>query len=377
MQRLTVLVLVALLAACSSKAKLREPTPLQDVVNPQLNIKTAWTVQAGEGSGKYYTALRPAVSGDGVFTADINGVVQAFDPASGKRLWRVKTNARIVSGPTLAANTVLMGTMDGEIIALKRTDGAPYWRAQMPSEALAAPSGDGTLVIARSSDGQVQALSAVSGQRVWSFDRTVPNLTLRGLGKALIDDNIVYIGMDNGRVAALHMRDGQPMWEQLITVPGGRNELERLNDVDGAMLLDGADLFIASFGGEVVRADRNTGQVQWRHAVKSFTGPVRAGDVIVVSDEAGVVWGLDRYTGAATWRNEDLKYRRLSGAQVFEGHVVVGDYQGYLHWLDPKDGRLVARNRVGSKPIRATPVVADGRLYIENQQGKVAALTVH
>src|SRR5690606_8215095 len=107
------------------------------------------------------------------------------------------------------------------------------------------------------------------------------------------------------------------------------------------------DLFAASFGGELARVDGDTGQVLWRRTVKSYNGFARVGDLVVTTDEAGVVWALDANTGAAAWTNEDLKYRRLSPPAAFEGAIVVGDFEGYLHWLDPKDGRLVARMRAG------------------------------
>jgi outer membrane protein assembly factor BamB len=376
LRRLAVVVTIAAVAGCSSDGKVREPAELQDIVNPQLKPKTVWTARAGVGSDDYRSALGAAVEPDAVFAADVRGRVYAFDPASGKRIWQAETDARVISGPTVSGNAVFVGTMEGEIIALKRADGEPYWRAQISSEALAPPVSDGTLVITRGGDGLVQALSAVSGTRTWVFDRSVPNLTLRGLGMPVIEGSLAYVGMDNGRVAALRMTDGQPLWEQLITAPAGRNELERLNDVDGRLLLEDGDLFVASFGGEVVRVDGDTGQVLWRRELKSYTGPVRIGELVVVADEAGVVWGLDANTGAAAWRNEDLKYRRLSPAQAFGGKIVVGDFEGYLHWLDASDGRLVARSRAGGDPIQARPVVGDGLLYVYNQAGRVSAIRI-
>ncbi|MEW6168558.1 MAG: outer membrane protein assembly factor BamB [Pseudomonadota bacterium] len=373
--RIWLLLGAAALAACSGDGKVREPTELQDIVSPQIKAAAAWTATAGRGSGKYYGALRPVVEADAVFAADVEGRVYAFDPRDGSRIWQADTDARVISGPTVSGNAVLVGTMDGEVIALKRADGAPYWRTTVSSEALAPPVSDGTLVIARSGDGRTHALSAVSGTALWVFDRSVPNLTLRGLGKPVIAGSLAFLGMDNGRVAAVRMADGQPLWEQLIAAPAGRNELERLNDVDGDLLLADDDLFAASFGGEVVRIDGETGQVLWRRpAVKSYNGVARAGSLIIVTDEAGVVWGLDAETGAAAWRNEDLKYRRLSAPGVFADTVVVGDYEGYLHWLDPRDGRLIGRTRAGSDPIRAAPTPGEGLLYTLNTAGRLAAI---
>ena len=87
-----------------------------------------------------------------------------------------------------------------------------------------------------------------------------------------------------------------------------------------------------------------------------------------------MIWGLDLATGAAAWKNESLQYRRLSPPAFFAGHVVVADFDGYVHVLDPKDGALVARTRAGGDPVLAAPVVSGERLYLLNAEGRLTAL---
>ena len=55
------------------------------------------------------------------------------------------------------------------------------------------------------------------------------------------------------------------------------------------------------------------------------------------------------------------------------GAVVVGDYDGYLHWMDRGSGRFVARERPGRTRISASPVVVGDRLFVIDDNGKVAA----
>src|SRR3546814_945953 len=95
-------------------------------------------------------------------------------------------------------------------------------------------------------------------------DRTVPSLTLRGLSAPVVVGNRVYVGLDNGRVLALRTSDGQVAWEQVVSAPTGRNELERITDIDAPLLSDGGELFAASFGGEIACLDDETGQILWR-----------------------------------------------------------------------------------------------------------------
>ncbi|MGL4985098.1 MAG: outer membrane protein assembly factor BamB, partial [Plesiomonas sp.] len=56
------------------------------------------------------------------------------------------------------------------------------------------------------------------------------------------------------------------------------------------------------------------------------------------------------------------------------GYLVVGDSEGYLHWLDLGDGRFVAQNKVNSSGLYAQPVVADNTLLIQTRNGDVVAL---
>ena len=192
----------------------------------------------------------------------------------------------------------------------------------------------------------------------------------------LIEGNRVLLGMDSGRLAAVQLRDGAPLWEQPISVPSGRTELERLADID-AQLVDALDgVLVASYGGDVTLIDPVDGQSRWRRAIKSGAGVAVGGSNVFVSDADGVVWALDAASGAAVWKSEALQYRRLSPPAFFQGNVVVADYKGYLHFFDPADGKLVGRTRVGRDPILAPMVATDSTLYVYNVEGRLEALTI-
>ena len=362
------------LAACSNKAKVREPAKLTEIASPRLKLETDWTRSIGDGAEGRASGLRPLLEADALYAAEAGGDVYALDPVSGKELWRSRTKARVISGPSVVGDLVLVGTLDAEVIALKRADGSPRWRGRASSEVMAPPAGDGEVVVARSVDGRAYGLSVKDGSRLWSFDRTEPNLTLRGLSAPLIDGNTVLLGMDNGRLAAVRLNDGQPIWEQPISAPSGRTELERLTDIDAALLPSDDGVLVASYGGDVALIEPGNGESRWRRAIKSYAGLAIGAGNAYVSDADGVIWGLDLATGAAAWKNESLQYRRLSPPAFFAGHVVVADFDGYVHVLDPKDGALVARTRAGGDPVLAAPVVSGERLYLLNAEGRLTAL---
>ena len=356
-------------------AKVREPAKLKDIDKPTVRLDQRWSQSVGEGADGRPSGLKLALEDDALFVAERGGEVVALDPATGRERWKTKLKATIGSGPTVAGDLILIGTLEADVIALKRADGSTVWRAPVSSEVLAAPAASGDVVVARSVDGRVFGLSATDGHRLWTFDRTVPTLTLRGLSAPLIEGSRVLIGMDSGRLVAVQLKDGTPVWEQPVSVPSGRTELERLADIDAPLVETLGGVLVASYGGDVALVDGADGESRWRRAIKSGTGLSPGGPNVFVSDADGIVWALDAESGAAVWKNDALQYRRLSAPVFYKGMAVVADYEGYVHFLDAGDGHFVGCTRVGRKPILAPMVATDTTLYVMNVDGKLAALT--
>jgi len=376
--RVCAIALLAALAAagCSSKAKVREPAKLTDIADAKVRASDVWSQGIGKGADGRPTGLRPLLESDGLFVAESGGRVLALAPDSGRELWRKDLKARLSAGPSTLGDLVLLGTLDSEVIALKRATGEELWRASLSSEVLAPPAGAGNVVVARSIDGRTFGLSAADGKRLWSFDRTVPTLTLRGIAAPLVLGNRVLLGMDSGRLAAVQLADGAPLWEQAISVPSGRTELERLADIDAQLIETSDGVLASSYGGDVTLINPDDGESRWRRAIKTGTGLAVGGSNVYVADADGLLWALDAASGAAVWKTDVLQYRRLSTPVFFKGYVVVADYQGYLHFFDPADGKLVGRTRAGREPILAPMVATDQLLYVYNVEGRLEALTL-
>ena len=373
MSRFSIIVLAAALAlsACSGKGKVREPAELQEISAPALTVKTAWTRNTGDGADGQWTGLTVVPAVDAVFTADVSGNVTAWAPDTGEAIWTVETGARLISGPTLSGASLLFGTRDAEVIALARADGSEQWRTTLTAEVLAPPATDGTLVVARAGDGRVYGLSAVSGERRWVYDRSVPSLTLRGLSAPVLFSGAALVGHDNGRITALRMDEGTPIWEQVVALPSGRTELDRITDIDAQPLIVGENLIAVSYGGELVSLNLRNGEISWRRSIRSHTGVAAAGGRVFVTDDDGLVWSLDLDSGAAAWSSEALKYRQPSAPVVHQGRILVSDFEGYLHWLDAETGEIVAHTRAGSERLIGGPVVDGDRVYALSMNGKL------
>jgi outer membrane protein assembly factor BamB len=111
----------------------------------------------------------------------------------------------------------------------------------------------------------------------------------------------------------------------------------------------------------------------WARPFSTYTSLAISGNSLFGANIDSEVWAFDKSSGADMWKNDNLKYRWITAPAVQGDYVVVGDIEGYVHWLQVGDGALAGRERLSKKAIRAQPVVAGDLVYIEDVQGHLAA----
>ena len=340
---------------------------------PTLKVGKVWSTDIGKGLDKAGRQLRPAYSSGSLYAADYNGLLMAIDADSGRKQWEIKTKLPFTGGPGISDNLLLMGTQDGEVFAFDASTGTQLWSATVTSEVLAAPAeGDG-IVVVRCIDGRVFGLDADTGQRIWIYDHNVPLLTLRGNAPLLLRAGVVFVGYDGGQVVALRHDDGTLMWEQTLVTTEGRTELERLSDIDGQLVFIASDLLVSSYKNRLASLAANSGRLLWFKDISSATGVTVDRINLTLSDKDGNVWLLDRRNGAESWKHNQLLRRGLTRPVIYGSFVVVGDEDGYLHWINISDGQFAAREKVGGKGFSGPPLVVGNTLYVMTKKGKLIA----
>lgn len=392
MKRILLITLASLVAltGCHSfkKENIQPPTPLAKNFKPTVDVTRVWHARIGDGAGRSGVRLRPTVV-DGVLYADsTDGKLAAFNAATGKKLWskssrthgwfgwgdKKRKDATYAGGPAVDGKLLVVGTLDGHVYGVNAQDGSPRWEAYLNTEILVAPVIVGDTVVVRGGDGRVYALNAANGSRRWVYDQdTVPLLSLRGNGPLLVANGVVFFGSDDGKLIALRLDNGAKLWEQRLSSGEGRTEIDRLDDADGAILLDGNTLYASAYHGNLVSVDGPSGRPLWSRRFSTYTSLALGGNAIYGVNDDSQVWAFDKSGGADMWKNDALEYRWLTAPEVQGNYIVVGDVEGYVHWLQTSDGALAARERLSKDPIRAQPVVAGNLVYVEDVKGHIAA----
>ena len=347
-----------------------------ETFQPSTRVATLWSRRATSGEGGQRLELRPAITGDRVLVAGHDGDVAAHDLLTGDRLWETDTGVPISGGPGAGSGLVVVGGSGGEVVALASADGAIAWRATVTSEVVSAPAvGEGTVAV-RTVDGKLFGLDAATGERSWVYGRTVPVLTLRGTSAPVIAGEVVVAGFDSGYLVAISLADGQLRWESQVAAPSGRTELERLADMDADPVVSDGVVYAVTFQGRITALDLDTGQLLWERDMSSHTGIGLGQRLLYVTDDRSRIWAFDRSTGSSLWRQDNLERRQVTRPVELGDYVVVGDFQGHVHWLDIDDGGFAARVRPGGGAVRAPPVIGNAAVYMLGENGTLTALAL-
>lgn len=371
MRRALSIVVLAALAACSSKDKVIDPPAELTDFPATLRVQRAWDAGLGGDGEELRLGLGVTVEENRVFGAGRDGDVAAFDMDSGRALWRVRTKAPLAGGTGAGSGLVVVGSSEGEVIALNAADGAERWRVKVNGEVLSAPAVAPQGVIVRTVDGRLRGLALDTGKELWQYEQAVPRLSLRGTAVPVISGTAVICGFDNGKVVALNIADGALLWETTVAPSRGRTELERLADIDSAVKVYGNNVFAVGFQGRVAMLALDSGQIWWAQDASSYRGLVVDDENVYISTAEGEVVALARASGTEIWRQKALAHRGLSAPVLTDDAIAVADFQGYVHWLDKSTGALAGRAQAGGARVSNAPIAAGDRTIVINDEGKI------
>ena len=370
---------LALMTGCSTlsslnpfadKDKTDQPAKLVELKGT-MAVRTAWKLDIGKARGYRFT---PALTGNTVVVAGTEALARV-EAASGKQLWRIKPETELSAGVGTDGNLIAVGGAKGKLLAFDM-EGKALWNAQLSSEILSAPVVSQGVVVARSIDNRIVGFDARTGEKKWTVQKVSPPLTLRTAPGMIVAGSDVIVAQPGGKLSSLILATGAPRWDAEVGVSRGATELERVTDIGGAPVLFEGEVCAVSYQGRVGCFDLATGAARWTRELSSDVGVAVDQRFVFASDDKGGLNAYTRDTGASSWKNDKLSFRRLSSPVSYGRAVAVGDFEGYVHFLSREDGTFLARAATDGSPIVGTPLVAGTNLIFQTQDGTVTAIAV-
>ena len=351
------------LAGCAADKPKAKPL---ETVTPKIAGRQVW-------SAKVDSVRFPlsAVSRDGSFiVASSGGTLLGLEAESGRQLWSASAGASLSAGVGSDGRFHAVVTTDNKLVTFEGSK--EIWREQLKSRVSTAPLVAGERVFVMGVDRAVHAYDAKDGKRLWTLQRPGEALTLLHIG-VLTGVNDTLIAGQGPRLAGIDPTRGTLRWEVPVGSPRGTNEVERLADLIGPAVRLGTQLCARSFQAAVGCVDTATGRLLWARN----TGGVNAigGDeeLIFGADATDRIVAWKTANGETAWTSERMLFRGLSAPASLGPTVAFGDFEGYVHFLDRKDGQPLLRLSTDGSPVVGKPVLSGTTLLVVTRNGGLFA----
>lgn len=356
------LVLLALAACGSDRPK---PTALESL-SPKIAARQVWQAKV---DGIAFP-LGTATTGGRFVVAGNDGTVLALEAATGRELWRAQVGQKLAAGVGSDGRYAAVVTGGNDVVALDA--GRELWRARLPARTVTPPLVAGERVFVMTVDRVVHAFDVLDGRRLWVLQRPSDALTLGQAGLVTAVGDTLIVGQ-GPRLTGVDPLRGTVRWEVPMASPRGSNEVERLADLIGPPMRLGNVVCMRAFQATVGCADAARGALLWTRNQGGVQAVGGDEQVVVGADGADRITAYKQGSGELAWTSERLLYRSLSGFLGVGKSVVVGDFEGQVHFLDRDNGQPVLRLPTDGSAVVGAPVALGGTILVATRNGGLFA----
>jgi outer membrane protein assembly factor BamB len=354
------------------------------------NPRKIWEADIGHGSNRLARLTSGPLAAEGkIFSIDTEAKVTAFNARNGKRIWSVQlkikgfsTSEAFGGGIAYDNGRIYANTGYGFVAALDAANGVEIWRQNIGVPLRGSPTVSGGRVFSVTYDNQIFALTADSGGVIWNEVGIAETAGILGAASPAAEEGVVVAAYSSGELFAMRVENGRTTWTDALSRTGQLTALSTLSDIDGDPVIDQGRVYAASHSGRTVAIDLRTGERVWERNVGSANRLWLAGDYIYeVSTDSELVC-LSRIDGRIRWVRQLQRYgnqEKRKDLLDWSGPILAGDRlvvissQGVALSVSPYTGEIISGMKMpGGAHIE--PIVANETLYVLTDKGKLIAM---
>ena len=332
----------------------------------EVNVEIIWEKKLSGEIENNYTFLNMFKFGENIYVPSNNKKIHIVSAELGNLNESIDVELDIFSGIVADENLIYFGSKQDTVTAVESSSKNVLWQRVMSSEVMSISRVENELIYVATNDSKVTAIDTNTGKFIWINSQIPAALSIRGSSTPLIEDDKVYIGFEDGRIVSYNATNGDIIWQ--VQLPSTRIEtvIDRLNDIDGSMVLDNGVLYAISYQGSLAAIDSFNGQLLWTKEASSINGLASNNNSIFYIDNDGIMKSVDKYTGRQEWEQSQF-FKRLIGSPVFfNDFIIANDIENYLHIFDIETGLASGRIKLRNK-IQSIYVEYDSLYMLDNE----------
>ena len=332
----------------------------------EVNVEIIWEKKLSGEIENNYTFLNMFKFGENIYVPSNNKKIHIVSAELGNLNESIDVELDIFSGIVADENLIYFGSKQDTVTAVESSSKNVLWQRVMSSEVMSISRVENELIYVATNDSKVTAIDTNTGKFIWINSQIPAALSIRGSSTPIIEDDKVYIGFEDGRIVSYNATNGDIIWQ--VQLPSTRIEtvIDRLNDIDGSMVLDNGVLYAISYQGSIAAIDSFNGQLLWTQEASSINGLASNNNSIFYINNDGIMKSVDKYTGRQEWEQSQF-FKRLIGSPVFfNDFIIANDIENYLHIFDIETGLASGRIKLRNK-IQSIYVEYDSLYMLDNE----------
>lgn len=298
------------------------------------------------------------VVGNILFVPTKDGKIESYDLIKLKRINRHKIRTKVRANVTTVGKNLLVAKEYGakSLVLLNPAKNEPVWTAKLGS-IKSIPKVAGEQIFVASLYRGVFCLNVRTGEIQWRH-KTASQLHT----SPVVSGDVIYQITERGKLIALTADNGKIVWQTALRQPG-------LVDP----VLTGDQLICATKNGRVFAVSTD-GKIEWQFRCRNIVrrAPAVARTTVVVADEGGVMYALNRFDGRLLWRYD---VGTIIGTNVVLGkkYVIIGTLEKKLLFLELETGEVVWELELFGR-VRTDPLPWHQRLIVGSEDNYIYVL---
>ena len=354
------------------------------------SLSPVWSISIGKSETENNPILTsPIIVNQMMFALDAESNLSAIKLGSSAPAWKKtlvpsgeETEGSVGGGLAYDQDTLYATTAYGYVFALNPENGGVYWWKKIGAPVRGAPVVSDGRIFLLSIDNRLHVLSHEDGSTLWQHQGIEEKAGLLGTASVAVSKNMAIVPYSSGELYAMRVENGRIVWSDSLIYQGRLGADTPLSDIDASPVIAGDSVYAGSNSGRLVAIDLRTGSPLWEKEIATSTTSWVAGNYLFVVTTGNDLICLQRINGKIHWITSLPKFldpKDQENPIVWTRPLLAGDRliiannHGEVRAISPYSGKILGSISVNGG-VRVSPIIARGTVYLLTAEAEAIAL---